>query len=316
MMMLGIYCYIAAEDRVCLVVDGRAAVIHTRAPQVKELLASAGVSLAEGDVVEPGMEARIEEGLTVRVRRAFPVDLVVGGERRTVKTVALPVGNVLAACRVTLGEKDIVSPGLAQEVKPGQTIRVIRVATKEVVYREEVPPQVIVRQDGNLDRGTRRVVKEGASGLVEKTARVLLEDGRVTKREVLATKWLRWPVARVVAVGTRPIVHTFLTSRGQTVRYTEKLTMTATAYYPGPESCGPNAKGITRTGARATYGVVAVDPKVIPLYTRLYVEGYGFATALDTGSAIKGNKIDLCYDTYREALMYGKKKINVYILAK
>lgn len=313
---LGFWWYEAAEDRVCLVVDGRAAVVRTRAARVADLLREAGITLGDGDLVIPGLEARLREGITVKVERAFPVELVVGGERRTVRTTARPVGEVLRACGVALGGRDRVSPDLGQEVKPGGTIRVVRVETKEVRYREEIPPEVVVRKDPNLDRGTRKVVAEGRPGLVERIARLWLEDGRVRSREILSTVWLRRPGTRVVALGTRPVVRSFVTSRGQVVRYTEVLEMTATAYYPGPESCGVNAKGITRTGARATYGVVAVDPRVIPLGTRLYVEGYGFATALDTGSAIKGKKIDLCYDTYREAIMYGRRKVKVYILAE
>ncbi len=315
-LLLGACWYAVAEDRVCLIVDGRAMVVRTRAPRVEGLLAAAGVTLRQGDVVEPGEQSGIREGLTVTVRRSYPVEMIIGGKSLMVRTVARPVRELLDDYHVVLGESDRVVPGLGQEVKPGQVVRVIRVSTKEMTYREEISPKVVVRQDGNLDRGVRRVVQEGSSGLVERVARVHLEDGRIRERQILSTTWLRWPVTRVVALGTRPIVHTFVTSRGQVVRYTDVLAMTATAYYPGPESCGVKAKGITRTGARATYGVVAVDPKVIPLGTRLYVEGYGFATALDTGSAIKGSKIDLCYDTYREAIMYGKRKIKVYILAK
>lgn len=306
--------YAAAEDRVCLVVDGRPALIRTRAGRVEALLREAGVELLEGDRVTPAPEARIREGLTIKVERAFPVAIVADGETRQVKTVACTVGELLRDCRIELGEEDIVRPGLTQEVKPGQIVRVARVSTKQVTYREEVAPPVVERKDSSMYRGTSKTIAAGSPGLVERTALVRYEDGRIKERQVLSTKWLRQPETRIVAVGTRPPVYTMVTSRGQVVRYTKMMVMTATAYDPGPESCGPNAKGITRTGHRATYGVVAVDPRVIPLYTRLYVEGYGFATALDTGSAIKGNRIDLCYDTYREAIMYGRRKVKVYIL--
>lgn len=314
-LLAGAVWYVAAEDRVCLMVDGQVAMVQTRQDRVGGLLREAGITLAAGDVVEPGIGAGIREGLTVRVHRAFPVELVIGGQKRTIRTVARPVRDLLRTCHISLGDRDRIIPGLNQQVQPGQTVRVIRVSMREVTYREEISPAVVVRKDANLDRGTRRVVEEGRSGLVERKVILHEEDGVVRRREILATNWLRRPKTRVVAVGTRPIVHSFITSRGQVVRYTKMLVMTATGYNAGPESCGPNAKGITRTGHRATYGVVAVDPRVIPLGTRLYVEGYGFARALDTGSAIKGKKIDLCFDTYREALMYGKRKIKVYILA-
>lgn len=70
----------------------------------------------------------------------------------------------------------------------------------------------------------------------------------------------------------------------------------------------------TATGMKAQHGVVAVDPSVIPLGTRLYVEGYGNAIAADTGSAIKGNRIDLCFDTLSECNKYGRRTVKVEIL--
>ena len=59
---------------------------------------------------------------------------------------------------------------------------------------------------------------------------------------------------------------------------------------------------------------MAVDPRVIKLKTLLYVEGYGFAIAADKGGAIKGKKIDLCFDTYEQAVQFGRKKVKVYLL--
>jgi 3D (Asp-Asp-Asp) domain-containing protein len=97
-------------------------------------------------------------------------------------------------------------------------------------------------------------------------------------------------------------------------RWRELRTMEATAYEPGPGSCGPGASGNTSCGYRAGYGVVAVDPSVIPYHTRLYIEGYGFAVAGDTGSAIKGDRIDLGFMTEDECFAWGRKDVKVYVL--
>ncbi len=86
------------------------------------------------------------------------------------------------------------------------------------------------------------------------------------------------------------------------------MVMIATAYTPG-HGCGT----ITATGMRARYGVVAVDPRVIPLGTHLYIEGYGEAIAADTGSAIKGVRIDLCFDSLAQARAFGRRKVVVHI---
>lgn len=96
--------------------------------------------------------------------------------------------------------------------------------------------------------------------------------------------------------------------------YVVRLEMEASGYYPGPESTGPWADGITSAGLPAGYGVVAVDPLLIPLGTVLYIPGYGVAIAGDVGSAIKGLKIDLGFDSYREALFFGRRTVDVYVL--
>jgi len=94
------------------------------------------------------------------------------------------------------------------------------------------------------------------------------------------------------------------------------LWMLGTAYDPGPISCGASADGITAAGLKAGRGVVAVDPRVIELGSRLYIEGYGPAVAGDVGGAIKGRRIDLGHDTYEEALAFGRRMVRVHILSR
>lgn len=94
------------------------------------------------------------------------------------------------------------------------------------------------------------------------------------------------------------------------------LTMTATGYCSCSICCGRSADGITATGMKAQPGVAAVDPGVIPLGSRLFIEGYGPAIAGDTGSAIRGLRIDLFFDSHREALNFGKKRLKVHVLSR
>ncbi|MBN1289685.1 MAG: hypothetical protein JXA49_08630 [Actinobacteria bacterium] len=90
----------------------------------------------------------------------------------------------------------------------------------------------------------------------------------------------------------------------------KEIVMVATAYSPEE----PGLSDTTATGLKAQKGVVAVDPSFIPLGTRVHVEGYGYAIAADTGGAIKGNRIDLCYNTLGEALAFGRRKVKVRVL--
>lgn len=105
--------------------------------------------------------------------------------------------------------------------------------------------------------------------------------------------------------------NTITTSSGEVIPYTKSLSVTATAY------C---LKGTTASGTQSRYGAIAVDPSVIPLGTRMYIVSddgkwiYGYATAEDTGGAIKGNKIDLFYDSYDTCIQFGRRSCTVYIL--
>jgi len=100
--------------------------------------------------------------------------------------------------------------------------------------------------------------------------------------------------------------------------YSRSYNMVATAYTAGPESTGKSpgmrGYGITASGMRVQPGVVAVDPRVIPLGTRLYVQGYGYSIAADTGSAIKGKRIDVYIKSLSEAYKWGRRTVAVYVL--
>jgi 3D (Asp-Asp-Asp) domain-containing protein len=101
-------------------------------------------------------------------------------------------------------------------------------------------------------------------------------------------------------------------SRGNEVptRYKKMLEMESTAYAPNSSGNGD----ITYSGTLLRKGVVAVDPRVIPLGTRMYVQGYGYAVAEDIGGAIKGNKIDIALMSVDAAYQWGRRDVNVYIL--
>ena len=89
------------------------------------------------------------------------------------------------------------------------------------------------------------------------------------------------------------------------------ITMEATAYLP----TDGGGDGITATGVQAHHGIVAVDPNVIPLGTRLYIPGYGEAVAADTGGDIIGNRIDVVLEDYSSAIQFGRRTVEVYVLS-
>ncbi len=180
---------------------------------------------------------------------------------------------------------------------------------KKIEQREPIPYPTLRRSSTELRNGTTKTVRAGINGEKQITYRVTYLGDREIRREVLSVKVLRKPVPEVVIVGRRSYVASRGFFSGRKV-----LTMIATGYDASPASNGGSRSGRSATGLRIGHGVVAVDPHYIPLGTRLYIEGYGYAIAADTGRAIKGNRIDLGHDSRAAAERVGRRKVIVHIL--
>jgi len=167
--------------------------------------------------------------------------------------------------------------------------------------------------DSSLEQGVTKTVKRGELGVLVKTVVETRIGLKLVSRVKLAEKRVKEPVDQVVHYGTKPPLKKLSTKSG-TYYYRKSFMVTATAYEPSVVSCGIYADGFTSIGLKAGPGIIAVDPRVIPLRTKVYVEGYGYAIAGDVGGAIKGNRIDVCFNTVREALNFGRRRVRIYIL--
>ncbi len=302
-----------AVREVKVIVDDEVISVATTALRVGDVLKQAGVELNEGDRVVPGISERVYGAATVTVARAVPVTVAVDGRTIQARSTGPMVKHVLAQAGVLLRPEDRVSPGMDVGLTPGMQIKVIRVTSEVITRQVRIAYRIDRRRDASMDQGKTKVLRPGVEGVREQRVLVTYEDGKAVSEKVLSSKVMREPVSKLLAVGTRNPVRTLYTSRG-TFRYRNSYTMLATAYEPGPRSCGKYADGYTAIGLKAEPGIVAVDPRIIPLKTRLYVEGYGPAIAADVGAAIKGHRIDLLFETVEEALRYGRRWIKVYVL--
>jgi 3D (Asp-Asp-Asp) domain-containing protein len=242
------------------------------------------------------------------VKRAW-VLIIAEGKKQGMYTEAGTVQELLDAQGIYLNEFDRVTPPLSSPIRHHTRIRITRVRVETKTQQTSLPYQTEYRFSPALRPGESKVIQEGENGISERETKIWYRDGQDYKRERGGTKVTKPPVNRVVIVGSSSA----LASRGD-VRVRKVLELVATAYSPDPRDNGYGNKGLTSTGLRVGYGIVAIDPRVIPYGTRLYVEGYGFAVAADCGSAIKGYRIDLAYDSYERAKMYGRKKVKVFIL--
>ena len=178
--------------------------------------------------------------------------------------------------------------------------------TKIEIRTVEVPVVVQYERVDTLPKGEEKVLQEGTVGLDEVEEEIHYKQGDVIDTKELQRKTITPMQPKVVQVGTREVE----VSRSYD-RVREVITMEATAYLP----TDGGGDGITATGIRARHGVVAVDPNVIPLGTRVYIPGYGEAIAADTGGDIVGNRIDVVLEDYGSAMQFGRRTVDVYILS-
>lgn len=182
---------------------------------------------------------------------------------------------------------------------PSRAKRETRTTTKVI------PSTVRYEFDRDMRPGSLIRRKAGSQGRVTRTYAVIYKNGKAVK-DLISEERVE-PEPTLYAMGRA----TYRTSRSGFTRK-RVLTMSATGYDPTAGRGGGVHR--TRTGTWPSHGQVAVDPRVIPLRSHLFIEGYGHAVATDTGGAIKGKKIDLCFPTYSQAMRFGRKKVRVHIL--
>lgn len=290
----------------------------------EERPADGGVALGENDYISLPLTADLHKikDYDIQLQKGMSVYLVCDGQKRKVFTWAKTVGNVLEECNIKLNPKDkLIDCFKDTEIYDGMQIKVVRVEEKTETEKIPLAYRIVKRPNNALDKGKEIVIRQGKQGEKHRVFSVVYEDGKETARNLISETIAVAPLERIVEYGT---LMWKKTSRGEVIRYSKVYEMRATAYTSSFKDTGkkPGDKwfGLTYTGVKARRGIVAVDPKVIPLGSRVYVEGvgkvpdYGIALAADIGGAIKGNKIDLYMDTQEEADNWGVKKVRVYIL--
>ena len=308
--------FVWAQKGITLVVDGDSRYVKTQADTVGALLEQADVGVGAADVVTPSADTPVTDGMTVLVRHAVPVMLRFGGEAIRLNVVGSTVADALVAAGLDPGRGISVTPALDAPLTPDLVIEATDVFVRVVEKQVEIPFEVTTRNDPTLPQGSRTIEQEGESGLMLNIYRVLVTGGVEGTRTLTAEEVLLEPVDEIVLVGTKRASAPGAVSRERATPAAsapadgEKLTVASTGY----SSQDPGVGTRTATGAKAARGVIAVDPSVIPLGTRVYIPGYGNAVAADTGGAIGGNKIDLCFDTRAEALSWGRRTVTITIL--
>lgn len=191
------------------------------------------------------------------------------------------VEEILDKEKINLGDRDYLS---IQHEDGSYIVKVVRRQEKFITETEEIPFTVHYQDTMDISKGLKETLAKGEPGLKEVTYRVVMEEGQERYREPYSEKIIKNPKPEIILKGQNPEAKAKISSR-EPIHVSRTMVMEASAY--------THTGNRTATGVYPQVGIIAVDPKVIPLGTRLWVEGYGYGIAGDTGSAIKGNKIDL-----------------------
>ena len=297
--------FVSTNKNVTVVADGNQKVISTVYNNPKSILKQAGVNLQENDDYSVST-GNVKDNSVITVNRAVPVSIEIDGKTKTIKTAKKTVGELMSSLNLN-EDKYFVDQDKNAQINTNSKIKVLNVSTRLVLKDEVQPYNVIKEPDSSLIKGIEEVEQEGRNGLNRLLVRERYHNGVKINEEVVQISQLVRAKDKIVREGiAEPVAQQTVGLRS----YSQVLYMEASAYLPYDGGGG----GYTALGIPARYGVAAVDPNVIPLGTRLYIPGYGEAIAADTGGAVNGYTIDLCMEDYTQAMSFGRRGVEVYIL--
>ena len=224
-------------------------------------------------------------------------------------TSAMTVADVLDDIGYTPCADDLITPAPETVVTEDTEITVVLVTYEESEEIAAIPYSTDYLDVQTIPRGKTARVSYGVEGVARQLQRRRYENGVLADTEVLSSETVTAPVNEVLQRGVGGVV----SGKHGSFNYSYYIDVTATAYgdYDEPR--------LTYSGTLAQEGVIAVDPTVIPLGTKVYVKGdygdYGYCSADDIGSGIKGYHIDIFMECSREEMLqFGIRKMRVYIL--
>ncbi|UJL46471.1 DUF348 domain-containing protein [Virgibacillus sp. NKC19-16] len=330
--------------QIIVTVDGDEQEYYTTADTIEEFLAEHNLSFAARDDISHDNTEAIKDGLHIEVNQAFQVTINDGGEEKKAWTTGGTIEDLLTDADVDYDadSDDEIKPGLGEDVTEDTAVNIVRVEKEKEELTESIAFDTETKEDSSLAKGEERVVTQGEEGKVKKIYEVVMENGEEIDRELVSEEVIEESENRVLAVGTKEQTPDLEPEPVQGEANIVTLSNTSSEPEPEPEpenepasnsnsggksiqmsasaytaSCS-GCSGYTTTGvnlnANPNKKVIAVDPGVIPLGTKVWVEGYGEAVASDTGGHITGNRVDVHVPSQDAAYDWGRKTVEVKIL--
>ncbi|MEW8995440.1 3D domain-containing protein [Clostridium sp.] len=303
------------RNTVEVVVDGQKVEITTLSKNLKTILDNNGITVAQKDKISVELDSEVNDGDIIYINKAVDVEIIVDGKNLSIASAEKTVKDMLEAENIKISQEDKITPSIDENLQAGMTVEVTRVEKELLKEVQPIAFETETRKNSELNQGVEEVVQDGSNGERTITTEVVYENGKEVNRRVVKEVVSKNPINKIIDIGTLAVVRPSRGSNGQDIAYSSMISCMSTAYTSDRGDSGTvTATGTTVRRNPDGYSTVAVDPRVIPLGTKLYIEGYGLAIAEDTGGAIVGNKVDVYVDSYDEAVNWGRRQVNVYIL--
>lgn len=262
---------------------------------VAEALREAGKVIGPGDAVIPDAQTLLDADARIELRHAKDLTVALPDQHRVLYTLSGTVGEALSAAGIDVPSGAFTEPSLDTTVTAGMVVRVVQLSGSSDVETEYLESKTVYESDASLAPGETRTVA-GHDGSRIRHYDVSYVNGEEAGR-TLIDEQLDEPVDTVIYYPVQRGADEAQPAEAGSGDVTRTLRVYATWYNPASSGRSPSdpAYGHTATGGVVTYGIVAVDPDVIPLGTKMFIPGYGYAVAADTGGAVKGYVIDLGY---------------------
>jgi len=313
-----------AQNTYVINVDDQITVHSSFATDPAQILDEAGVELGAYDTYTTCPGDGVEE---ITVQRAMTIYVDDCGVESVTYSYGETVAQLLSRLKLTIDDGEELLNDPQEQVCDGMLVQISHREQGTRQYFEEVSYRTIECYNPVLPATHRQVVKEGVNGQLLCTARTEILNGEEVGSVLQSREMVQEPVHEIVVVGTgeNPKGHkdtpaigdgVIVTAEGKVLYFEKVIQSHATAYHMSDPGCNE----WTAMCTRARVGAIAVDPKVIPYFTKMFIlsnDGkyvYGEATAEDCGGAIKGTRIDLYYDSVAECNRFGRRDCTVYIL--
>lgn len=309
------------RKNIMVVVDGKQIKLVTYQKTFDLALKKADINITVKDKIDKVLSSKIVDNDVITINHAVNLKVFVDNKELNIASAEKDIALMLNTEKITLNPNDKVSPSIENKLSKDMNVTITRVKTQTIQQKKPIDFKTVIKKDTDTLKSQSKVMQNGIKGEKSITLNVTYENGKEVTRKVVKELVVKKPQNKIIAQGT---LSNITVSRGgssttsaKTINFNSSSTSSKTLNVKATAYWGVNA--YTYSGRKAVrdpngYSTIAVDPNIIPLGTKLYVEGYGYAIATDKGSGVKGKFIDVFFNTLEEASNWGVKYPTVRIL--